>query len=110
MSIAGNASNAMPGSLQRFGPAQLTGDARPDHTGSIRMFSPDVWISQLAWPTYDNRALSPQTRAGGVSACGLGAHSGQACRCRPGPNCQRSTSASDLGGEPSGSRKRMPSK
>ena len=100
----------MPGSLQRFGPAQLTGDARADHTGSIRMFSPDVWISQLAWPTNDNRALSPFTRAGGVSACGLGAHSGQGCRCLPGPNCQRSTSPSDLGGEPSGSRKRMPSK
>ena len=29
--MPGSASNAMPGSLQRFGPAQLTGDARRPH-------------------------------------------------------------------------------
>src|SRR5258705_4996469 len=110
MSTVGSAPNAVPGSLQLFGPAQLTGDARADHTESTTMFSPDAWISQLAWPTNDNRTLSPQTRAGGLSACGLGAHSGQACRCLPGPNCQRSNSPSDFGGEPSGSRNRVPSK
>ena len=43
------------------------------------MFRPAVWISQLAWPTNDSRTLSPSTRGGGVSACALGAHSGQAC-------------------------------
>ena len=67
----------MPGSLRRFGPAQATGETRFDHTGSTRMLSPAVWISQLAWPTNDSRTLSPSTRGGGVSACGLGAHSGQ---------------------------------
>ena len=80
MSIFGNASNAMPGSLCRFGPAKLTGETRIDHTGSTRMLSPAVWISQLAWPTNDSRTLSPSTRGGGVSACGLGTHSGQLAR------------------------------
>jgi len=47
-STVGSASNAMPGSLCRLGPAQLTGDARSDQIGSIRMLSPAVWISQLA--------------------------------------------------------------
>src|SRR6266446_4420692 len=112
MSTGGNVSNAIPGSLQRLGPAHLTGDARTDHTGSTRMFSPDAWISQLAWPTNDNRTLSPQTRAGGLSACGLGAHSGQACRCLPGPNCQRRTSPSDFDGtrflDPDGSPPKSP--
>jgi hypothetical protein len=32
------------------------------------MFSPEVWISQLAWPTNDKRTLPPLTRGGGVSA------------------------------------------
>ena len=68
MSIGGSASNAMPGSLRRFGPANATGEARSDHTGSTRMFSPDAWISQLACPTNDNRTLLPLTRGGGVSA------------------------------------------
>ena len=68
MSILGNASNAMPGSLCRFGPANENGEARIDHTGSTRMLSPAVWISQLAWPTNDSRTLLPSTRAGGVSA------------------------------------------
>ena len=45
--MSGNASNAMPGSLCRFGPAQANGEARIDQTGSTRMFSPEVWISQL---------------------------------------------------------------
>ena len=58
----------MPGSLWRFGPAQSTGEARADQTGSTKMFKPAVWISQLAWPTNDNRTFSPVTRAGGVSA------------------------------------------
>ncbi len=100
----------MPGSLCRFGPAQANGEARSDHTGSTRMFKPAVWISQLACPTNDSRTLSPVTRAGGVSACGLGAQSGQAARFRPEPNCQRRTSPSDFGGEPSGSKKCSPSK
>jgi hypothetical protein len=81
----------MPGSLWRFGPAQANGEARIDHTGSIRMFSPEVWISQLAWPTNDSRTLSPVIRCGGVSVKGLGVHSGHAARCRPPPNCQRRT-------------------
>jgi len=45
-----------------------TGDARIDHTGSTRIFWPAVWISQLAWPTKENRILSLPTRGGGVSA------------------------------------------
>jgi hypothetical protein len=100
----------MPGSLRRFGPAKRTGEARSDHTGSTRMFSPEVWISQLTWPTNDSRTLPPSTRGGGVSACGLGTHSGQARRCRSRPNCQRSTSRSDFGGTPSGSKNCLPSK
>ncbi len=91
-------------------PGPANGEARIDHTGSTRMFSPEVWISQLAWPTKESRTLSPSTRGGGVSACGLGTHSGQFARCRPLPNCQRSTSPSDFGGAPSGSKKRRPSK
>ncbi len=99
----------MPGSLWRFGPAKLTGETRIDHTGSTRMLSPAVWISQLAWPTKENRTLLPSTRGGGVSACSLSTQSGQATRLRS-PNCQRSTSPSDFGGMPSGSKKRSPSK
>src|SRR3954447_24823354 len=105
MSILGTASNAIPGSLRRLGPANENGEARIDHTGSTRMLRPAVWISQLAWPTNENRTLLPSTRAGGVSENGLGTHSGQFSRVRPEPNCQRSTSPRDFGGEPSGSKK-----
>src|SRR5579859_4894210 len=100
----------MPGSLRRFGPAKAKGEARCDQTGSTRMLRPAVWISQLACPTNDSRALPPSTRAGGVSAWGLGAHSGHTARWRLLPNCQRSTSLSFLGGTPSGSKKTRPSK
>ena len=100
----------MPGSLRRFGPAKETGEARIDHTGSIRMLRSRVWISQLTWPTKDSRTLSPLTRGGGVSLCGLGTQSGQFTRCRSVPNCQRSTPANDFGGTPSGSKNRIPSK
>ena len=100
----------MPGSLCRFGPAKATGEARIDHTGSTRMLRSAVWISQVTWPTNDSRTLSPLTRGGGVSLCAFGTQSGQLARCRSVPNCQRSTSANDLGGTPSGSKKRIPSK
>ena len=100
----------MPGSLCRFGPANETGEARIDHTGSTRMLRSAVWISQLAWPTNESRTLSPLTRGGGVSLWAFGTHSGQSARLRPVPNCQRSSPANDFGGTPSGSKKRVPSK
>jgi len=68
VSIGGKASKAMPGSLTRFGPAKLTGEARSDQIGSTRMLVPAVWISQLAWPTKEKRIVSPAIRGGGVSA------------------------------------------
>src|SRR4051812_43544567 len=110
MSILGSASKAIPGSLCRFGPAKVNGEARVDHTGSTRILSPAVWISQLAWLMNDNRTFSPLTLGGGVSAWGLGAHSGQVLRSRPEPNCHFNTWLSDFGGTPSGSKKRSPSK
>src|SRR5205085_1942364 len=109
-SILGSVSNAMPGSLCRFGPANVKGEARIDHTGSTRRFTPEAWISQLACPTKDSLTLSPVTLGGGVSAWGLGTQSGQDARRRPEPNCQRSSSRSDFGGEPSGSKKCWPLK
>src|SRR5207244_10055531 len=78
--MSGKASKAMPGSLWRLGPAKLTGETRIDHTGSTRMLRPPVWISQLAWPTNDNRTLLPSTRGGGVSACAFCTQSGQVAR------------------------------
>src|SRR6201999_2047120 len=83
---------------------------RSDHTGSTRIFRPAVWISQLAWPTKENRTLPPSTRAGGVSEKGLGAQSGHLARLRSRPNCQRRISWGFLGGAPSGSTKCSPSK
>ena len=74
------------------------------------MLRSPVWISQVTWPTNDSRTLSPLTRGGGVSLCAFGTQSGQLARLRSVPNCQRSTSASDFGGTPSGSKKRVPSK
>src|SRR6202162_1720272 len=48
--MSGSASNGMPGSLTRLGPAKLTGEARSDHTGSIRMLSPPAWMRRLVGP------------------------------------------------------------
>lgn len=58
----------MPGSLCRFGPAKLTGDTRDDQTGSTRMLSPPVWISQLACPTKEAHpaAIDPLRRGVGM--------------------------------------------
>ena len=74
------------------------------------MLRSPVWISQVTWPTNDSRTLSPLTRGGGVSLWAFGTQSGQLARFRSVPNCQRSTSPSDFGGTPSGSKKRVPSK
>ena len=71
------------------------------------MFSPAVWISHEAWPTNEKRTPFG-TRAGGVSANGDGAQSGHCAR--PPSRCQRSRSPKLFGGDPSGSKKRTPSK
>ena len=90
----------MPGSLTRFGPAKLTGEARSDHTGSHKRFTPAVWMRSEAWPTKPIRIALPSTRAGGRSEWGLGTHSGHFAP-RP-DNCQRRRSATLRGGAPCG--------
>ena len=40
VSIGGSESKAMPGSLTRFGPTKVKGEARSDQTGSSRMLWP----------------------------------------------------------------------
>jgi hypothetical protein len=100
----------MPGSLCRFGPANGTGEARIDHTGSIRMFSPRGLDQPAAWPTNDSRTLWPETRGGGVIAVGI-RHPNPACsrRLRSG-ELPAQNFPSDFGGTPQDRRSVVPSK
>src|SRR6516165_7792851 len=110
--MGGKSANAIPGSFTRLGPTKRNGDARSDHTGSSRIFSPAVCISMLACPTYEMRKTAPSTRVGGRSRYGDGAHTGHfalgARHLRS--MCQRSKSRLLLGGAPCGSKKHSPSK
>ena len=47
--MRGRSSNRTPGFLRRRGPAQLTGLARSDQIGSVKMFSPYCWSSRVEW-------------------------------------------------------------
>ena len=96
----------MPGSLCRFGPAKETGEARIDHTGSTRMFR-SRGLDQPA-DVADKRQphLVAARRAAAACRCaGSAPNPASSARCRSVPNCQRSTSPSDFGGTPSGSKK-----
>jgi hypothetical protein len=66
-SIGGSASNATPGSLTRFGPMKVNGEARSDQKGSVRTFTPAVCSRTVACPTNEIRHSVPAIRAGGRS-------------------------------------------
>jgi len=74
-----------------------------------RMFSPgrlDKTAGVADEKTKQSQSVGPRRALGGMSACGIGAHSGQACRCRRGRTASAETSPSDFGGErPSGIEK-----
>src|ERR1041385_4368431 len=50
--MGGRRSNGKPGATSLFGPAKLTGLARSDQWGSVRILSPSSWISSVAWPIH----------------------------------------------------------
>ena len=61
--MLGRSSKAMPGAVTRLGPANRTGLARSDQTGSTTMFRPATWMSTEACPTIVT--ASPSTRCCG---------------------------------------------
>ena len=65
--MGGNWSKGMPGGLTRLGPAKVTGLARSDQIGSVRMLSPPVWIKSVAWPTMVTRKASGAKRSAGAA-------------------------------------------
>lgn len=54
-SIGGSEPNSIPGAFARLGPANRTGLARSDQTGSTKMLWPAVWIRTDACPTAFDR-------------------------------------------------------
>ena len=96
----------MPGSLCRFGPAKRhrRGPHRPDGIDQdveARRSGSASWHGRrtTAAPCRRRRAAAAYRHAGSAPSPA----SSRACRSPP--NCQRSTSPSDFGGAPSGSKK-----
>src|SRR4051812_4536128 len=105
--MGGRFPNAIPGWLNRCGPANDTGLARSDHIGSVRMFTPAVWMSTVEWFTNVINNFSPETAAGGSDETPprSSAHfSGLRVVI------QRTTSANPLAGGAPGVKKCFPSK
>jgi hypothetical protein len=74
-SMGGRSSKRIPGAWWRFGPINGTGLQRSDQIGSVRMFSPSVWIRNVAWFTHVTRSAPPVTRCGGGGADVISRHS-----------------------------------
>lgn len=63
-SIGGRSSNRIAGGTSRRGPANETGDARSDQTGSVRMLSPRHWSRKELWPTHVTARRSTRCSGG----------------------------------------------
>ena len=84
-SMRGRSSNRIPGGRCLFGPANETGEHRSDQIGSVRTFTPSIWISIVAWFTNVTLSLPPSTRSGGFGPGGASTHPRQ----RPGSRVSR---------------------
>jgi hypothetical protein len=63
--MRGRSSHCTPGFLRRRGPIQATGLARSDQIGSVKMFDPLCWSSNVEWLIKVTRSSLPSTREGG---------------------------------------------